>query len=246
MRKTKTTLKDVLDNKDIKWDGDSTNEVWNEFYKPFYSELLGDLVNLEKLDFVRGKNVYRVIAYTNNIVSGVGMKISFGGDVIINDPELDNKYKYDNLGLLPILGNLQAFKADKKAGADMWIDLLVKVLAEYYREKDVEVLKGYKGRRKIEQLGKALDYLGRDLNKDVQLKIGYSVNIKQPYPKEIYAFCYRIYGIDAAMTTKLLNFKKTNEGNGFDEIRTEFWEMRKKRFESIKNNQRENLSTTSR
>ena len=102
----KATLDDVLKNPDIKWDPDSTIDRWKEFYIPYYKDILDKMVDFEKLHFRRGE-YYRVLAPVK--LDGY-QDILFGGDVIINDDTMQNKYEVWNLGLLPRLGNLQEAK----------------------------------------------------------------------------------------------------------------------------------------
>ena len=99
-------LYEVIANPNIQWDPDSNFDKWRDFYIQYYKEFIKDLVDLDinNLEFTRGSDCYRVCAP----VKLDGYKdILLGGDVIFNDKTMENKYDYCNLGLLPILGNLQ-------------------------------------------------------------------------------------------------------------------------------------------
>ncbi len=176
------SLDEILKNTNIEWDLDSTIEVWKDFYIPYYKDILGKIVDFDRLYFVRGK-YYRIYAPVK--IPGYE-DIQFAGDVIVNDNLLESKYEFWNLGLLPRLGNLQGVK--KYFGNDKELGKFIKKVFEYYscENEDIMIAIGrsdIKGREKVLQL--------------LSMKIDDNGELEEPKNnyEAIINFCYKLYGV---------------------------------------------------
>ena len=208
------------------WDKDSQYSHWTNYYIPFYKDMLGEVLDLEKDKLTYDSK--RVVAKAKKGIDKIGGYI-FGGDVIINIKNMpdvykayfdhDSKYNECNLGIMPKEGNLQGAK--KRIGNDWRFDLFLKAINRYYIDGDNTIIEQAKKRNNSDYTRNVLNFFS---NKIASIADADRTDVD---PKEkIYNFTGSLYGISREMTDRFLECDENISAQDFYILIKDFWNER--------------------